>query len=219
MRDAYEAEGYILPDGIKDNTKVRERIVEVLSAHKVLAWADRDSLAITRGALVQEVFPSLTGPDGFGDADDPQLALAVWTAIDGNIWNELRPGAACPIQKMVGLRMGNGYVLIRCQIGVDRVGAAYITDDLKCIERDLLGPDNAALTRLLDRLVGTRSMLILRQPDNAGRYAKGLDRHLKALSAATHDQLQLAIEASTSSGGEDEGEGDGPGTGDGPGGD
>jgi hypothetical protein len=203
--DAYAEEGYVLPDGTKDNTKVRERIVDILTPHKVLKWADRDSQAITRGALVQAVFPSLTGPEDFGDADDPQLALAVWTAIDRALWNELRPGAAGPIQKMVGLRMGNGYVLIRCQIGVDRIGAAYITDDLKCIERDLLGPDNTALARLLDRLVGTRTMLILRQPDNAKRYATGLDRQMKALSASSHDQLVLAIEASVSAG-EDEDE-------------
>jgi hypothetical protein len=219
VRDAYEAEGYILPDGNKDNTKVRERIVAVLAPHKVLKWADREEKAITRGALVQAVFPSLTGPEGFGDADDPQLALAIWTAIDGNLWNELRPGAAGPIQKMVGLSMGNGYVLIRCQIGVDRIGAAYITDDLKCIERDLLGPDNTTLARLLDRLVATRSMLILRQPDNAGRYATGLDRQMKALSASSHEQLKLAIEASTSAGGDDEGgePGNGDEPGDGPG--
>jgi hypothetical protein len=210
--DAYEAEGYLLPDGTKNGTMVRERIVEVLSPNKVTRWLDREELSTTRGALVHAVFPSLTGPEDFSEAEDPQLALAVWTVLDSTLWGECRWSASGPIQRLVGLRLGNGWVLARCVIGVDRIGAVYVTADRTCIERDCLAADNKALQRLLERLTANREMLILRQPENGARYAKGLGKQLTALSAASRDRLQLAIEAASS---DEEGEspddsGDGP---------
>lgn len=211
--DAYQAEGYLLPDGTKNNTMVRERIVEVLSPGKVTKWSEREQLATTRGALVHAVFPSLTGPEDFGEAEDPQLALAVWTAIDTTLWGECRWNASGPIQRLVGLRLGNGWVLARCNIRVDRIGAVYVTADRQCIERDCLAADNAALTRVLERLTANREMLILRQPEHGDRYARGLDKYLRALSATSHDRLALAIEASASDGGHEDEPGDGPGDG------
>jgi hypothetical protein len=206
--DAYEAEGYLLPGGTKDNTKVRERVVEVLAPHKVTAWREREEAAVTRGDLIRAVFPSLTTPEDFSEAEDPQLALAIWTAIDSFLWGECKWNANGPIQRLVGLRMGNGWVLARCSIGVDRIGAVYVTTDLQCIERDCLAADNAQLQRLLERLTANRELLILRQPVHGHRYARALDRQLKALSSSAHDRLQLAIEAGDSA---DHGDEDEPG--------
>lgn len=197
---AYEAEGYVLADGSKDIPRVREHVFEALTPHKVLNWRDRDAKAITRGALVQQVFPSLLGPDRFSEADDPQLAKAVWDKIYSDLWSQLTPGAGGPVQRLVGLNMGNGYVLCRTQIGIDSTDAVYITDDRQCIERDYLVPDNTGLQRKIEAVTRNREMLIMRQPGNARRYAQGFDARLKALAAGGHDRLALAVEASSVNG-------------------
>lgn len=219
VQTAYEAEGYITPSGVKDTTAVRERIFEVVRPHKVLAYRDREGLAITRGEVTKEVFPGLLGPDQFDDADDPQLAQAIWIKIDSAVWTQLQANANGPVQRLVGINMGNGYVLCRTQIGVNSTDAVYITDNRQCIERDYLSRDNKALQAKIDLIAANREMLILRQPDNAAVYARGLDRLLKALESASHDRLALAIEAATADDSDDaDGSGDGSDDADGSGG-
>jgi hypothetical protein len=201
---AYAAEGYLTDDGAKDMPMVRERIFAILAPRKVLAWRERTDKAVTRGAMTAAVFPSLAGPDRHAEAEDPQLAQAVWTAIDQSVWSELRTSAAGPLQRLVGAEMGNGYMLVRTQLGADRTSAVYITDDRACIERDLLATEYAALQRKFDAHLAIRELLIMRQPQNGPRYAGGFDKQLKALSSAGHDRLSLAIEASSANGAGDD---------------
>jgi hypothetical protein len=42
-------------------------------------------------------------------------------------------------------------------------------------------------------------MLIERQPQNAKAYGLGFDKAMKAVSAASHDRLQLAIDSTVAS--------------------
>jgi hypothetical protein len=194
---AYDAEDYLLPGGNRDMTKVRERIIEILKGHKVLSKPERESKAITRGQLVSDVFPHLTGRDQL-ERDD-LLGWAVWRVIDSMIWTEVNPRANGAIQRLVGSALGNGYVLCRTAIGVDSVPSVYVTDDRACIEEDLLGPENASLTRKVNTSTALRTMLIMRQPENARRYQSGFNQRMKALSVTAHDELRLAVEAASSS--------------------
>lgn len=200
VHEAFAAEDYLTEDGAKDMTKVRERMYAVLAPRKVLALGERKDKAVTRGNMVREVFPGLLPPEQHENAADPQLAAAVWNKIQQAIWGELRPGASGPMQRIVGLNSGNGYILCRYVKGTDKTPAAYITDVFQCIQKDYVDRDNADLLRKIAALRANREMLIMRQPKNARRYASGLDAQLKAISAATHDQLKLAIEASTANG-------------------
>ncbi len=195
-REAYAAEGFVTDAGIRDTTRVREHVFEVLRPHKVLTWGEREDKAITRGAVTAQVFPGLPGPDTFSDQEDPQLARAVWVKVSSEVWSQLQPGAAGPVQQLVGRNMGNGYVLCRTKIGADSTDAVYITDNRQCIERDYLTPDNARLQRLFEATSDNRAMLIARQPANARRFAQGYDSRVKALGSAAHDKLHLAVEAS-----------------------
>jgi hypothetical protein len=196
VREAYEAEGFTTETGARDTVRVREHVFEALRPHKVLKWAERKAKAITRGAVVAQVFPSLPGPDQFSEAEDPQLAHAIWVKVNSDLWSQLQTGAKGPIQQLVGLSMGNGYVLCRTKIGADGTDAVYVTDDRTCIERDYLMPDNVKLQRQFEAATDNRAMLIARQPENAERYAKGFNSRTKAFGAAAHDKLALAVEAS-----------------------
>lgn len=196
VREAYEAEGFVTETGARDTVRVREHLFEALRPHKVLKWAEREAKAITRGAVVAQVFPSLPGPDQFSEAEDPQLARAIWVKVNSDLWSQLQAGAKGPVQQLVGLSMGNGYVLCRTKIGADGTDAVYVTDDRICIERDYLMPDNVKLQRQFEASADNRAMLIARQPANAKRYAQGYDSRVKALGGAAHDQLALAVEAS-----------------------
>lgn len=198
VRKAHEADGYLQADGSLDKAQVRERMFEVLRPAKVLKLQERSDKAVTRGSMVAQVFPSLPGPDSQEGQPDPQLALAVWEKIDAMLWSEARPSAGAPLQRLVGLNMGNGYILCRTQVGKDRVSAVYITDDRLCIERDFVKPDDESLQRKAESVRANRELLILRQPENGKRWLRSFDGHMKALAAAGHDQLALALEAATS---------------------
>lgn len=194
---AYAVEGYIQPDGSADKVKVREAMFEVLRPLKVTDKRERGAKAVTRGAMVEKVFPSLTGPDAFGDQEDPQLAQAIWKKIDGELWSMATPGAGSGLQRLVGLNMGNGYILCRTTIGKDQTSAVYITDDVGCIEDDFIRPDNSSLEQKIRTVTRNREMLIYRQPKNSKRYQGRFERTMKALSATASGQLMLAVEAVT----------------------
>lgn len=200
---AYATEGYLTEDG-KDTERVRAQMLEVLRDRKVLSFSEREDKAVTKGAMTEKVFPSLPGPADFGEQDDPQLAKAVWDKIAAALWTEARPSASGALQRLVGVSMGNGYVLCHTKIGNDQTPASYITDDRTCIERDFIDPDNKALKRKADSIVANRELLILRQPKNAKRWARNFDLAVKSLAAASHDQLALTVAAATSSPEDDE---------------
>jgi len=149
------------------------------------------------------VFPSLAGPDSWSDEDDPALAEAVWGKINSILWSEARTAATSPLQVLVGITMGNGYVMCRTKVGApDPVDAVYITDDVTCIELDYVQPEHASLERKLRSHVANVEMLTLRHPDQ--RWLSGFDKKLKSLTASGHAQLSLALEAATTGPGEDD---------------
>ena len=200
---AYEAEDYLLADGNRDKAKVRSHMLEVLKHRKVLSRGERKDKAISRGAMVAAVFPSLAGPDSWSDEDDPALAEAVWGKINSILWSEARTAATSPLQVLVGITMGNGYVMCRTKVGApDPVDAVYITDDVTCIELDYVQPEHASLERKLRSHVANVEMLTLRHPDQ--RWLSGFDKKLKLLTASGHAQLSLALEAATTGPGEDD---------------
>ena len=195
VREAFENENYALPSGQRDMTKMRAHAFEVLRGRKVITWKERVTNAVTRGDLIEQVFPSLPSPETFQEQDDPQLAEAVWDEISSILWNETRVSSTSPLQRYVGLSMGNGYVLCRTIVSKNKLDAAYITDDVRCIEADFVGPDNQSLSRTMERVRMNREMLVQRQPQNARRYVKNFGAHTKAIQAANYDQLMLALEA------------------------
>jgi hypothetical protein len=201
---AYEDAGYTSPDGTVDRVKIRERMFGILWARKVLTLADRAEKAVTRGQMITEVFPDLPGPESFSDEDDPVLSETVWSKIDSYLWGVASTAANSALQRLVGIEGGNGYVLVRTKVGKDRTSACYITDDPKCIQRDFEGPELAALAAKLNTVQNNVEMLIMRQPQNARRYMSIFDKHVKAITAAGHAQLMLALEAAQDSGGEND---------------
>jgi hypothetical protein len=198
---AFVAEGYVKEDGSIDMAKAREAMYELLRPAKVLGLKERGDKAVTRGALVEGTFPNLPSPDSVPPEEaDAYLAEAVRSDLDRRLWAETKPDARGRLQQLVGLNMGNGYVLCRTQVGKDRVGAAYITDNIACIERDFVTPDNLALRRKAEAVAANRLMLILRQPANGNRWRATFDRQMKAVAAAGHEQLTLAIESVSTNG-------------------
>jgi hypothetical protein len=196
---AYAAEGLLKEDGNKDTSKVRERILAIVRTHKVITWKDRKANAIKRGDVVRQLFPSTPAPpDGFSETEDPQLAKAVWGQLYKDVWGHLTVGADSALQQLVGATMGNGYALVRASIDSAHPDAVYITDNLLCIERDVLEPEDTAYKRVAERRIALRQMLIMRQPENARRYEKGGNDLLKMLMVTGRDQLAIAVSAATS---------------------
>jgi hypothetical protein len=189
--------GLAVADGQPDKNKVRARILEVLlEAGKVLNPGERKAKAVTRGALAAAVYPSLVSED-FEDEDNPALARAVWDKAREYIWNTATTNALEKFQQLVGMTMGNGYVMCRTQISTadSMVWAAYITDNRACIEQDFIGPEVEALQRRTAQMVANREMLVYRQPKNADRWVKQFDAVLKAIATSVHDQLTMAATA------------------------
>jgi hypothetical protein len=212
--EAYVAEGFMLPNGRKDNAKIRQHIFEAVRSHKVLTLKERPHQAITRGAVTQEVFPSLTGPDGFADAQDPQLALAVWTKVSADVWSMLQPNVTSAVQQLVGAVMGNGYFLCRTKIGDDLNDAVYVTDSLPCIVADFLEPQAKAVQRKIDLEVANFTVLMQRHPSDAKALLGKFSKQLTGLKTGGMIQLEQAAEAALASlNGGSATEGDEPGDG------
>lgn len=203
---AYAAEDLLKEDGLtKDNTKVRARLLEIVKQHKVLTRRDLESGSITRGQVVRELFPSLPAPpEGFSDTEDPQLAKAVWGQVYKDVWSHLTVGASGPVQILVGAAMGNGYALCRTKVGPDGTDAICVTDNPVLIDSELLEPETASLTRKIEAMLNLRSMLIMRQPQNARRYAKSGNDVLRHLQVTGKDRLTRAVEASSAESADDE---------------
>jgi hypothetical protein len=190
VHEAYAREGYVKSDGSRDVTKMCARIFEIVSEQKVLGKREREAKATRRGALVAGVFPSVPGPER-------PLAEAVYKKITADVWQHTKSDAAGRVQRMVGVNMGNGYVLCRTKVGKDSIDAVYITDVLECIRLDFTRPDNSALDRRIQAATRNREMLVLRQPENAKAYAVEYAKTLRNSISAAQDQLQLTVESVT----------------------
>ena len=199
---AYAAEGYLAADGGIDRKLVREAMFEVLRPNLVAGKGERKDKAVTRGALVRQVFPSLPAPDTFAEQGSPALAAAVWQKIYQQLWNEARPGATSAFQKLVGFNMGNGYWLCRTTVGDDKTSAVYITDDYECIRDDHTAPQMAKVARLSSQAIVDNELLIARQPHNAQKYKRAYDRNMRLMISGGHDRLVAAIEAAGNNGSE-----------------
>ena len=127
------------------------------------------------------MFPGLAGPI-VDVTPDPVLAAAVYKEVDKLVWGETRTAAIGPVQRLVGVNMGNGYVLCRTKVGRDEVDAVYVTDDIACIRLDFTRPENESIDRKLATATRNREMLVLRQPHNAAKYAREYDRTLRRRS-------------------------------------
>jgi hypothetical protein len=194
--DAFQREDYLTQKGDRDMVKVRERIFSIVSANKVFDRAERQDKAVTRGELVARVFPHLPGPEAWGEQPEPLLAEAVYNALDGKfVWGETKTNADSTLQRMVGMNMGNGYVLCRTKIGKDAIPAVYITDDLRCIQLDFVRPDNESTVRKLETVTKNREMLVIRQPQNAARYVREYGSTMRGAVTAGINRLQLTAES------------------------
>ena len=198
VRQAHEEAGFTLPDGKLDTAKLRQRVLDVIARDKVLAWNERKDKAVTKGTLVATLYPGVPGPDEFDSQDDPRLAQEVWKKITTWLWNETKPNATSALQRLVGVHLGNGYVLCRTKVGRDRADAAYITDDRECIEKDFIAPESASLNRKYEQVIADREMLMTRQPQNARRYARNLERSLKALNDNAKQRVALTLSSTVS---------------------
>ena len=168
--------------------KVLGRIFEVLKASEVTSWADRLSSAVTRGSLTEQVFPGPPGPEQFAEQDDPRLAELVWDKLTAELWGMTTTSSGSALQKLVSRSMGNGYILCRTKIGKDETPAVYITDDMICIERDFIRPDNDSMERKMRTWTRNRVMVIERKPADAPALLRKGTSTLKALSSAAGDR-------------------------------
>jgi hypothetical protein len=195
--DAFAHQGYLKRDGARDITKMCARIFEIVAQQKVLNKREREEKATKRGDLVAAVFPDVLGPDRIDELSEERrpLAEAVYKRVAADVWAETRSAADGRVQRMVGVNMGNGYVLCRTKVGKDRVDAVYITDVLECIRLDFTRPDNASLDRRVQTSTRNREMLILRQPHHAKAYASEYDKTLRNALTEAHNQMQLTMDS------------------------
>jgi hypothetical protein len=185
----------LIADEKIDMSKLRNRMFEVIAQEKVLAKKERAAKAVQRPQLLGELFPNLPAPEQYDDQPDPPLAEKVYGWFDAKVWGETKSSADSPVQRLVGVNMGNGYVLCRTKIG--KVDAVYITDSIDCIREDFTRPEADSITRKLKMATKNREMLVLRQPDNAVKYANEYSRALRAELATAATQMQLAVDSVT----------------------
>lgn len=183
----------LIADDKLDMSKLRNRMFEAIVPAKVLAKKERAEKAVQRPQLIATLVPSLPTPEQFDEQTDPALAEKVYGWVDAKAWGETKSSADCALQRLVGVNMGNGYVMCRTKIG--RIDAVYITDNIDCIREDFTRPENDAIDRKLKMATRNREMLVLRQPDNAVKYANEYNRTLRGALDTAKSQMQLAVDS------------------------
>ena len=193
---AFKAEGYVTEDGVRDQPKLRARLFEIVAGAKVVHKSERGEKAVTRGELMSRAFPSLPGPEDWAEQDDPALAAVVYQTIDRTyVWPETSGNAATALQRMAGVNMGNGYVVLRTKIGRDAIPAVYISDNAACIDADGVLPVLARRRRAAETAADYCEMITMRHPE-LGRHMENVySRTLRSAVDAGTQRLRLATES------------------------
>ncbi len=191
----FATEDLLLPDGKIDNTKFHARCFATVKDHKVLNRGELNTHAITRGTLVEGVFPNLPGLDALDTQDEPEFAKRVLAEVTKRVWAAVHPDAGKPVQTLVAHVLGNGYVLCRTKIGADGTDAVYITDNRALINTDFIGPENLTVVRKVRKVANNREMLISRQPENAKHYERNANATLRQISLELKQRLAIAVDA------------------------
>jgi hypothetical protein len=195
---AYKADGYVDEQDRKDRSRWFWAMYEAVKDHMATSKRERNKNALPRMDLTGQVYPSLAGPDGWDDVEDPVLAYVVWRELDSAVWTETGRGPAKQLQRLIGENMGNGFVMCRTKVIRDDklVDAVYITDDYGCIVEDYVSPGQAAIKRVQETEASNIEMLIYRQPvANGKRYAKAHTDNVRAKLDGAKAQFELALDA------------------------
>lgn len=184
---------HIKPDGSPSWAKARMKLASEVCEAKVTDRRERGVNAVQRGVLVTRVWPAIVPPDDHAGHEFPKLVEAVWKQFWSDIWTELRTGHNQPIQKLVNVMEGGGWVMCRTKVGPDKVGAVYITENRDLIRDDMTRPANQEAARRAVRDARNREMLMVRQPHNAAAY---MAEYVKAMETALEtgkEMLELTM--------------------------
>jgi len=199
---AYLAEGYITSDGERDQAALAGAIYPLVARARVENPQERTAKAVTRGELLEAVFPSLPKREDWPNQPDPELAENVDKAIRAKVWDLVKPDKAGYVQQLVGTRTPE-LILCRTKIGTDGVDAVYVTDNLSCIKEDFAGPLADAMRRAHRRMSLNMAMAGSRLPEHAKTFDRLFRRANKlALSAGLAD-TQLMLESAEDENGHD----------------
>jgi hypothetical protein len=191
--EAFTDAGYITGGTRKDTSRLRTRIVEMVSEAIVTkdTKKDREDHAIRLTDMITRLFPGL--PES--DEDDDGLASAIYKQIRQDVWNQLQVGARGAVQRA----MHNGSVLCRTKIGPDNVQAVYITSNLKNIFTDTLNAQIEDFRKRVGQDVEDRLDLIRRlTPEDAKRVMSSWVKEARQIEADARERLTLAVETKVS---------------------
>lgn len=188
---AFVEAGYGDDNGNIDATKWREAEFNLVKTAKVLKKKDKAEKAILRPKLVKTMFPDLAGEDEWFNEPEPWFAKDVWDLVDQKVWGATTPNVGSRMQRMVGMHMGNGYVMCRTKIGSDQIDAVYITDNYLLMREDFMRPESLATQRKTQSMVRNREMLMARQPEHAKEIIDEYVRTLQVALDAGKAQLEL----------------------------
>lgn len=195
----YQAEGLVTEDGKKDNVELRKRLIALLAAEVVegKTTRERNEKARTKGDLVAHIFPSATGPDGFSEAEDPDLAEAVYTQLGRNLWDQLSTNYDGAIQKLLGNNGLSEAALCRAKVGPELTPAVFISTNSEVWQRDLIGAANTRAVSLAYQQAETRAMLVSRAKTlaEAKRIEATTNRTFKNLELTVRERMATAIAA------------------------
>jgi hypothetical protein len=139
------------------------------------------------------VWPGIVPPDDHAGHEFPKLVEAVWKQFWSEVWTELRTGHNQPVQKLVSVLEGGGWVMCRTKVGPDRVDAVYITENRDLIRDDYTRPANLKAERSAISDARNREMLMIRQPENAAAYMAEYVKAMEVALEAGKEMLALTM--------------------------
>lgn len=200
---ALREDGYLTEDGLRDVGKIDDVLLARVLRANVTSRRDRESVAVTRAALMREVFPHLPGPGSFDEEDDPPVAAATWALLDEYLWRRLSPMHNGVIQRRLE---GENVVLCRTQATPEKNWAVYVTRDWGCMLADFTTPDGLGIARRVRQMGRNVAMAAERVPEHATKLRRELQQTtrdaLGTASVAIDNMIETAKQDGDPAGGD-----------------
>lgn len=194
---AYVDQGYIDEDGEPDSGPLADAIAERVLEHKASKKSERVGVALRREKLMEELFPTVPGPNDYGRQPNPDLAKSVYEGLLRDVWSLCSPNHNSPVQQRVG---NAGLVLCRIALSGGRTqDAFYVTDDWACIAEDFCPAYRRKAFTASERYGKQMEMIARRLPGLASKAKREFDTGMDAALQAGANAMAPALAAAQTS--------------------
>lgn len=187
--------GMLTEDDPFGRKALAEMAYGVVSKAVVETPAERSEKGVSLVQLMGMFFPEVPGRDRWVEAEDPELAQAVYGVIAREVGKVLSVEPNGLVQ-MALAENGGGVLCWRPKVqGVERL--AYVTRNAKCIAEDNNTPAENAAAKAVDKAARRAALAVERVPESGKWFERNYRSHMRGALESGQQTVRAAIEAAS----------------------